>query len=162
RVDREQLLRRQAELLGAGGQEVLQHHVALAHQLVQHLPARRLRHVQGDAALVAVARQVVGAGAVIAQEGRPPGTRRVAPAGALRCRLWGPGPGRSPWMPRARGPPSSGPKTGPASTRDASSTRTPDSSGGKGLLDVTDVPHLLLRAPPCYCSQCGARDPPSE
>src|SRR5262249_47708462 len=69
------------ELLGAVATEVLQKHVAFRRQLVEEAEPFRLRQVEGDAPLVAVAGEVVRAER--AEERRPPGAGVVAGAGAL-------------------------------------------------------------------------------
>src|SRR5262249_9459701 len=66
---------------GAGGAEVLQQHVAAPGQLVEQAQALVAAEVQGDAALVAVTGEEVGAER--AGEGRAPGTGVVARAGPL-------------------------------------------------------------------------------
>ena len=81
RIDRQQLRRTQPQLGGAGGAEVLQHHVATAGQVVKDLHAFGLGQVEREAALVAVTGEVIGA--EFADERRPPGARLVAGAGPL-------------------------------------------------------------------------------
>src|SRR5207247_2261912 len=80
-VPAEQVRRRQAEAAGAVGTEVLQEDVAAFDKAAKEALPLRTGEVDGDGALAAVARKVIGAES--AEERRAPFARLVAIAGAL-------------------------------------------------------------------------------
>src|SRR5207248_2670370 len=78
RIDLQEPVRAETKLGGAGGAKVLQHDVALAHQLLKKLRTFRPGQVQRDTALVAIATEEVGTER--AGEWRAPGAGIVAAA----------------------------------------------------------------------------------